>query len=88
MRGSCLYVFQMLGQLEMEEEAEDRRHSLQRSQLEMERGDGGRERRRLVAAQSRLAESQVRQKCQETLREVERRREQAEEGERERQTKV
>ena len=79
----------MLGQLEMEEEAEDRRHSLQRSQLEMERGDGGgRERRRLVAAQSRLAESQVRQKCQETVREMERRREQAEEGERERQTKV
>ena len=74
---------QMLVQLNMEESADDRRHSLHRSQLEREaREEREGERGRLVAAQASLATTQVRQSCRETLREVERRRREAEEGDR------
>ena len=72
----------MLAQLAMEESADDRRHSFLRSQLERKVGeDGEREREGLATAQARLATTQVRQNCMETLREVERRRGQVEERE-------
>ena len=75
----------MLGQLEMEEEVEDRRASLQRTQLERESGEGGEE---LAAAQASLATAQVRRGCVEMAREMERKREEAEEAERERDAQV
>ena len=80
---------QMLGQLDMEEEVEGRRASLERSQLEKEREEGGgRERERLAAAQASLAAAEVRQRCVETVREVERRRGEAEDGDRETHAQV
>lgn len=75
----------MLGQLEMEEEVEDRRASLQRTQLERESREGGEE---LAAAQASLATAQVRRGYVEMAREVERKREEAEEAERERDAQV
>ena len=79
----------MLGQLDMEEEVDERRASLERSQVEREREEGGgRERERLAAAQARLAAAQVQQGCVETVMEVERRRRVIEDGEMERHTQV
>ena len=79
----------MLGQLDMEEEVEGRRASLERSELEKEREEGGgRERERLAAAQANVAVAEVRQRCVETVREVERRRGEAEEGDRETRAQV
>lgn len=74
---------QMMVQLGMEESTDDRQHSLHHSQLEREVGEGlEKERERLTAAQASLAATQVRQNCRETVREVERRRREAEEDRR------
>ena len=53
-----------------------------------ERERGGRERERLAAAQANVAVAEVRQRCVETVREVERRRGEAEEGDRETHAQV
>ena len=79
----------MLVQLDMEESSDDRRNSLHRLELEREaeREREG-EKERLAAAQASLATTQVRQSCRKTLREVEKRRREAEEGERQGLTQV
>ena len=75
---------QMLLQLDMEESADNRCHSLHCEQLEREVGEeGDREKGRLAAAQASLATTQARQNCMETVREVDRRRREVDESRRE-----
>ena len=76
------YISQMLCQLNIEEEIDDRRHSLNHSLLERElEEDGMKDKERLTTAQTNLATAQAKQNCLDTLREMESRRHEAEIGE-------